>query len=182
MATGETALTGVERKLAEGDLIVSKTDAKGIITYANDVFIRMCGYSEDELLGAPHNIVRHPDMPRSVFKLLWDVIESGRECFAYVLNRARNGDHYWVFAHVTPTFGPDGSIVGYHSNRRAPDPAVVAKVHPVYLAVGAEERKHRDVQSQVAAGTAAVAAFLKQQGMPYERFVWALGESVHAAV
>jgi hypothetical protein len=72
--------------------------------------------------------VRHPRMPRCVFKLLWETIQSGQDIFAYVCNLARNGDHYWVYAHVTPTFDEKGSIIGYHSNRRAPDPRSLASV------------------------------------------------------
>ena len=97
-------LSGVERVLRDDEIVVSKTDTKGRITYCNDTFIRMAGYSEPELMGQPHSIVRHPAMPRCAFKLVWDTIEAGKEVFAYVINRAKNGDHYWVFAHVTPDF------------------------------------------------------------------------------
>ena len=96
------ATTGREVRFDEEELIVSKTDAQGRITYCNDVFIRISGYTERELLGAPHSLIRHPDMPRAVFKLLWDTIASGEECFAYVVNRAKSGDHYLVRAHLTP--------------------------------------------------------------------------------
>ncbi|MBV5345526.1 MAG: PAS domain-containing protein, partial [Rhodoferax sp.] len=78
------------------------------------------GYEEFEIIGAPHSILRHPDMPRCVFKLLWDSIKNNEEIFAYVLNKSKNGDHYWVHAHVTPTVNRKNEIIGYHSNRRAP--------------------------------------------------------------
>ena len=104
--------TGIERTFGEDEIIVSKTDLKGRITYANQVFLRIPGYTEKEVLGQPHNIIRHPDMPRCVFKLLWDTLEARREIFAYVINMACNGDHYWVFAHVTPTFEPTGTWSG----------------------------------------------------------------------
>jgi PAS domain S-box-containing protein len=74
--------SGVERTFGEDEIIVSKTDVKGRITYANQVFLRVAGYTERELLGQPHNIIRHPDMPRCVFKLLWDTLEAKREIFA----------------------------------------------------------------------------------------------------
>ena len=112
--------TGVERTFGQDEIIVSKTDLKGRITYANRVFLQVAGYTEREVLGAPHSLIRHPDMPRSVFQLLWDTIQGGREVFAYVVNLAKNGDHYWVLAHVTPTFDDAGKIVGYHSMRRLP--------------------------------------------------------------
>jgi PAS domain S-box-containing protein len=111
--------TGRERTWGDEELIVSKTDLKGIITYANRTFLSVAGYTEQEILGKPHSIIRHPDMPRCVFKLLWDTIESGNEIFAYVKNMAKNGDHYWVFAHVTPTLDAHGNIIGYHANRAA---------------------------------------------------------------
>ena len=76
--------------------------------------------------GQAHNIIRHPDMPRCVFDLLWKTIAGGEEIFAYVKNMAKNGDHYWVFAHVTPTFDAGGRIMGYHSNRRVPERGAVA--------------------------------------------------------
>ena len=125
-------LSGVERTFAWDDVIVSKTDLLGKITYANEVFLDISGYTEDELLGAPHSILRHPAMPRCVFKFLWDRIQQGHEVFAYVLNRAKNGDHYWVFAHVTPSYDRSGQMIGYHSNRRVPKPEAVATVKPLY--------------------------------------------------
>ncbi len=104
--------TGVERAFGPEEIIVSKTDPKGVVTYANDVFVRVSGYAEDEIVGAPHNLIRHPAMPRAVFRLMWDVIPTGQELFAYVLNLAADGGHYWVLAHVTATRGPDVSVVG----------------------------------------------------------------------
>ena len=110
--------TGRERSFSADELIVSKTDPRGVITYANDVFLRVSGYDLDEVLGRPHNVVRHPEMPRAVFSLLWDALGSGQEIFAYINNLASNGDHYWLLAHVTPSQGPEDRVVGYHSGRR----------------------------------------------------------------
>ena len=104
MARPTAAPTGRERMFGEDEIIVSKTDLKGRITYANSVFLRVAGYAEEDVLGQPHSMIRHPGMPRAVFKLLWETIAGGREIFAYVKNMARDGDHYWVFAHVTPSF------------------------------------------------------------------------------
>ena len=78
-----------ELKLEQSEIIVSKTDTKGNITYANNLFLKMAGYSERELIGAPHNIIRHADMPKIVFKLLWDVIQLGKEVNAYVINKSK---------------------------------------------------------------------------------------------
>lgn len=123
------------------DFIVSKTDLTGRITYGNRIFIEFSGYGEDELLGAQHNIIRHPDMPRGVFKLLWDTISAGQECFAYVKNMARDGSFYWVFAHVTPDYSPDGKIVGYYSVRRAPRQEAVRHMEGVYAQMREIERR-----------------------------------------
>ena len=167
-------LTGREVTFADEEIIVSKTDLRGIITYANDVFQRIAGYGEAELVGQPHSIVRHPAMPRCVFKLLWDTIQSGQEIFAYVLNRAKNGDEYWVFAHVTPSYDMRGEHVGYHSNRRVPYPDALAKVKPLYAALCAEERRHSDPATAMAASMQKVEETLKGANMDYSQFVFSL--------
>lgn len=174
MARRNVHLTGVERFFDPDEIIVSKTDVKGRITYANRVFQRVAGYTEQELLGAPHNIVRHPDMPRCVFKLLWDTLESGQEIFAYVLNRAGNGDHYWVFAHVTPSFDPQGRIIGYHSSRRVPDRSAVDKVIPLYKTLLDIEERHEDRKKGMELAFGAVLDLLRDKGMGYDEFVFTL--------
>lgn len=166
--------TGHEVSFKEHEIIVSKTDLHGRITYANDVFMRVSGYSEAELLGAPHSLVRHPAMPRSVFQLLWDTIQARQEVFAYVLNLAKSGDEYWVLAHVTPSFDPAGAHVGYHSNRRVPHADAVARVRPVYASLLAAENTKTDRRASVEAGTAALTAALSGLGMSYSQFVFSL--------
>lgn len=121
MTEQDQAITGVEVFFDSNDIIVSKTNIQGHLTYANDVFLDIAGYTEAEVLGKPHNIIRHPHMPRCIFKALWETIKSGNEIFAYVMNRTKSGDHYWVLAHVTPSFNTSGEIVGFHSNRRVPN-------------------------------------------------------------
>ncbi|MCB1022129.1 MAG: PAS domain-containing protein [Bryobacterales bacterium] len=170
----KVAPTGVEQFFGEDEIIVSKTDLKGKITYANEVFMRIAGYSEEELLGAPHNIIRHPDMPRCVFKLLWDQIEAGREIFAYVVNQCKNGDHYWVYAHVTPTFGPNGEITGYHSNRRVPERDAVEKATGLYRQLRAIEERATSQREGMQAATEALGALLGQQKVDYDEFVFTL--------
>mgnify|MGYP003341163679 CR=1 FL=1 len=162
------------------DIIVSKTDLTGRITYANDIFEEVSGYREDELIGAQHSIVRHPQMPRAVFKLLWDTIGAKREIFAYVLNMARTGDGYWVFAHVTPSFDLAGAHVGYHSNRRVPHADALAKIAPLYEALAAEERRHADRQAGLVASTRMLVAQLESAGVDYEQFVFSL--STHTSL
>lgn len=168
-------LTGVERFFDPDETIVSKTDLKGRITYANRVFQKVAGYSERELLGAPHSIVRHPDMPRCVFKLLWDTIEAGNEIFAYVVNRARNGDHYWVFAHVTPSYDASGAMVGYHSSRRVPERRVVeGAVIPLYRTLLDIEQSHADRKQGMLAAFNTVVDLLTKNGIGYDEWVFSL--------
>lgn len=166
--------TGVERQFGTEEIIVSKTDLKGHLTYANDVFIRVSGYEEHELIGRPHSLIRHPDMPRAVFKLLWDTVESGREIFAYVNNMSRNGDHYWVLAHVTPSFDGDGRIIGYHSNRRVPDRRAVDKIMPMYDMLRSAEQRHADRKDGLVASVAMLEGILAKTGMSYHEWVWTL--------
>lgn len=166
--------TGVERTFHPDDVIVSKTDPKGIITYANDVFLEIAGLTETQVIGAPHSIIRHPDMPRAVFKLLWDTLARGEEIFAYVLNMAATGDHYWVFAHVTPTFTREGGISGFHSNRRVPDKAALEAVKPIYASLKAIEDGARDRASGLEASFAAVLKLLRDKGLSYDEFVFSL--------
>jgi len=166
--------TGNEAMLGEEELIVSKTDLKGRITYANDVFIRMAKYSYRELMGAPHSLIRHPDMPRCVFKLLWDTLEEKQEIFAYVVNLAKDGSHYWVFAHVTPTLDDHGNIVGYHSNRRKPDRGPIERIHPIYKALSAEEGRHANAKDGMRASFDMMVGLLNKQGVNYDEFVLSL--------
>ncbi|WP_294947828.1 PAS domain-containing protein [Sulfurivirga sp.] len=119
-------------RFPENLILVSKTDNRGTIKYANLPFCRIAGYEEAELVGQPHSIVRHPDMPKTVFRLLWETISHGHEFWGYVKNRSRDGGYYWVFAHVTPTFDATGRIIGYHSDRRAPRDEALEKVGALY--------------------------------------------------
>lgn len=166
--------TGVECRFGDEEIIVSKTDLAGRITYANDVFLKIAGYTESEVMGEPHSIVRHPDMPRSVFKLLWDTLQAKHEIFAYVKNMAKNGDHYWVFAHVTPSYDADGAVVGYHSNRRTPDEAAVAKASGLYVSLLDEEERHDDRKVGMMSAHGTLVELLQQQGVEYDEFVHSL--------
>lgn len=171
----QTVPTGVERWLGPEEVIVSKTDTKGVITYANEVFCRIAGYRTEELVGAPHNILRHPDMPRCVFKVLWDTIGAGNEIFAYVKNMARNGDHYWVFAHVTPTFDSVGNIIGYHSNRRCPDRGAVSLFGGVYAELlQIEQSFGEDRRGGIDASLKALIGLLNEKGMTYDELIFAV--------
>lgn len=165
--------TSVERTMRENDFIVSKTNAKGIITYGNPIFIEFSGYTEEELLGSQHNIIRHPDMPRAAFKLVWDTIQAGNEVFAYVKNMSRDGGYYWVFTHITPDLGAGGNIVGYTSVRRCPKRSAVDKVNPVYKQMLAAEAA-AGARDAIGAGTKVLVDLLQQTGMSYEELVFSL--------
>lgn len=166
--------TGVERTFGTEEIIVSRTDAQGRIVYANDVFQRVSGYSEAELLGQPHSIIRHPDMPRTVFRLLWQTIAAGEETFAYVNNLAADGAHYWVLAHVTPSSRDAGGSHGYDSHRRCPDRAAVAQVDRLYRRLHAEEQRHARPADAMAASGALLESLLSAQGVSYDEYVWRL--------
>jgi len=173
--TGDVTVTGVERFFDDDEIIVSKTNLKGHITYANEVFLRLADYSEEEVLGAPHNIVRHPDMPRCIFKLLWDTIAAGNEIFAYVINRSKNGDHYWVNAHVTPSYDVNGQILGYHSNRRVPNRQVLdGTIVPLYQSLLAEEKRHANTKDGMESSFNMVLDLLKEKGVSYDELIFSL--------
>ncbi|WP_206056784.1 PAS domain-containing protein [Nocardioides sp. GY 10113] len=169
--------TGVERTFGADEVIVTKTDRGGRMTYVNDVFCRVSAHPEREMLGQPHNMIRHPDMPRAVFKLLWETIDAGREIFALVLNLAGDGAHYWVLAHVTPTRDASGAVVGYHSNRRVPSRAAVAAADGLYRELRAVEARHQGANEAAEAGYQALMARLQEAGQTYDEFVWSLIET-----
>lgn len=174
MRPANIQLTNHERTFAEDDVIVSKTDLKGKITYVNRTFINVSGYSEEELAGQPHNIIRHPDMPRCVFKLMWDTLEAKQEIFAYVLNLSKNGDHYWVFAHITPSFDAAGRAVGYHSNRRVPERRGIELYTRVYRELRAEESRHANPKAGMEAGGQLLQRMMSEKNTTYDEFVFAL--------
>lgn len=167
--------TGNERVLGDKEIIVSKTDLSGKITYANKKFLEIAGYREDEVMGAQHNIVRHPEMPRSIFLFLWKQLQAGHEVFAYVINLAKNGDYYWVLAHVTPSINNAGEITGYHSNRRAVDPTITKKViAPVYASLVDVENAAISPKEGLASSYNALEAFIQDQGGNYDKWIFSL--------
>jgi PAS domain S-box-containing protein len=165
--------TSVERLMREDDFIVSKTDLKGRITYGNRIFIEFSGYSEIELIGAQHNIIRHPDMPRAVFKLLWDTIQAKRECNAFVKNMAKDGSFYWVFANVTPNYDRDGNVIGYFSVRRKPTASGVKTVSGLYQAMLDAERR-AGAKDAMSASTRILTDLLAEKGLSYDELVLAI--------
>lgn len=165
-------MTGAETTFGRDEIIVSKTDLQGRITYANTVFERVSGYSMQELLGKPHNIIRHPEFPSGVFRLLWQTIKAGDEIFAYIDNLARDGSHYWVLAHVTPTRSASGQVIGYHSNRRSPNRAAITSLSPIYQQMRAIERSQPSGPAGAEASLAHLQGILAERGQTYEQFIW----------
>jgi len=123
--------TEVESPFPDGRLIVSRTDPEGIITHTNRSFVEMSGYTEEELIGVPHYILRHPDMPPAAFKDLWDTIQAGNKWHGYVKNLRKDGGYYWVYATVIPNVRND-EIVGYTSVRRKPSRKKVEECIALY--------------------------------------------------
>lgn len=168
--------TGNEVFFDRNDLIVSKTDLKGKITYANHTFLEIAGYEESEVMDQPHNMIRNPNMPRAVFELLWTTIAKGEEIFAYVVNSAKNGDHYWVIAHVTPSM-ENGNIVGYHSTRRVPNPQTIKTViEPLYDQLRSIEEKNSSPKDGLEESVGALMGILSDKGVSYDEFIASLAK------
>ena len=163
-----------EIKFSVDEIIVSKTDLKGRITYANDVFCRVAEMSVADVLGKPHNVIRHPDMPRSIFKLLWDTLQKGEEIFAYVKNMSATGKYYWVLAHVTPSFDEAKNIVGYHSNRRFPNASGINGVTPLYQKLISEENKHSSPKDGLEKSYQLLLESVRETGKSYDEFIWGM--------
>lgn len=167
-----------ELVMRDDDFIVSKTDAAGKLTYCNRVFIEFSGYSEQELLGQQHNIIRHPDMPRSVFYLLWNTVQAGNEFLGYVKNMNKDGSYYWVFATVTPSYkatssGSTEEIIGYFSVRRKPDANKLKLIEPLYRdMLAAETRAGR--RDAIVAGTQILTDAIAPTGKNYHEFIFSL--------
>ena len=124
-----------EKVMGEDDFIVSKTDTKGFITYVNRIFVDMAGWSRAELIGANHNIIRHPDMPKIAFKIVWDLISSKQEFFGFVKNLRKDGGYYWVLAYITADEDLNGNIIGYTSFRKKPSRKAIETITPIYQAL-----------------------------------------------
>jgi PAS domain S-box-containing protein len=152
--------------LKANDFIVSKTDLKGKITYCNQIFMQLAKYSETELIGTPHNIIRHPDMPRIVFKLLWDRIQNKEEIFAFVKNLSKDGGYYWVYANVTASLDANGNIIGYYSVRRKPSEEGIKVTGELYVKLLELERN-----GGMEASGRFLNDLLKEKGVSYDELI-----------
>src|SRR3989344_4878643 len=141
-------VTNNERPFPDGAVIVTKTDAKGIITFANPDFVEISGFTEKELIGENHNIVRHPDMPPVAFEDLWDTVKTGKPWSGIVKNRCKNGDHYWVHANVAPLH-ENGRLAGYVSVRHKPSRQQIEGASALYRDINEGRAKVKVTQGYV---------------------------------
>ncbi len=157
--------TNIEHHVSENDFLVSKTDTKGKITYCNLPFTKVVGAKEKDLLGKPHNIVRHPDMPKIVFKYLWEYIKNKREIFAYVKNMSFDGGYYWVYANVTASVDDNDNIIGYYSVRRKANPKALDIIIPLY-----EKLLSLEKSGGMEASEKYLKEVLQERGESYDKF------------
>lgn len=157
--------TDVEHEVTDVDLIVSKSDAKGDIVYANPIFIKISGYSQGELMDKPHSLLRHPDMPKVIFKYLWDNIQAGKEVHAFVKNLCKDGGYYWVLAQVRPAVNPDGSFRNYVSTRKRAMPEAKKAIAELYAKLLEVEKS-----DGVEASEKALTAYLEENGVTPDTF------------
>ncbi len=165
-------ITNNEKIMSDNDFIVSKTDTKGVLTYCNQIFIDMSGYEKDKLIGANHNLLRHPDMPAVAFKLAWDLIKEGKEFFGFVKNLKKDGGYYWVFAYITADYDERAQIVGYSSFRRRPSQGAIKAIIPVYKLLVETEKK-----GGMRASQELLEKYLKDNKTTYNDFVINLQKS-----
>lgn len=157
------------REMHKDDFIVSKTDKKGHITYINKIFMKMAEYTEEELMGKPHSIIRHEDMPKAVFKYLWKTIENKQECFAFVINKTKQNNSYWVFANITPSFDVRGNVIGYYSVRRRPNELALETIVPLY-----QEMLKVEKSGGVDASLKVLTDILEEKGVSYDELIISL--------
>jgi PAS domain S-box-containing protein len=170
--------THIESSFDKNELIVSKTDKRGTIISCNDIFAKMSGWSEEELMGSNHNLIRHPDMPQIVYKLAWDTIKAKKEFFGYIKNLRKDGGFYWVFAYITGTWDDDGNITNYTSYRRYAPILAIKAVSPVYQILLEAEKK-----GGMKASEKVLNACLASKGYSqYDKFIVDLQLKAHATL
>ncbi len=148
------------------DVLISVTDPKGIITEANDIFVKISGYSKEELVGANHNLIRHPDMPRVMFKVVWDHIKDRENIMAIIKNLRKDGRYYWVITDFVTKVDANRNIISYTAYRRAPKEGILKVIVPMYKALKAIEDF-----AGMAAAEHFLTDFLERRGETYDDFV-----------
>lgn len=172
-----TAVSANTREVtfSDNELIVSKTDLRGNITYANRHFMRVSNFAESDLLGHPHSLIRHPDMPRGVYHAMWKTLKSKHEFFGFVKNLTSDGNFYWVFANVTPDFNK-GNVEGFFSVRRQAPRAALAVIQPVYQQMLDIERRSAKEKAPVDSWNWLQDHVRSETGLCYEEFIISLYE------
>lgn len=129
-----------EEVLFDGRSLISETDLNGVITFVNRKFVEMTGYSKQEAVGQPHNILRHPDMPKAAFEGMWKVIKEGKVWEGYVKNLRKDGKYYWVIVNIVPKKDENGNVIGYIASRKMPDRPQLNNVIGQYKELLAKEQ------------------------------------------
>lgn len=155
-----------EKKLSSEDILVSKTDVGGRITYGNDTFIEISGYSKEELVGQPHNIIRHPDMPKAIFYIMWQSIKRGQNIMAVVKNLTKDGKYYWVTTDFDIQRNRDGAIRNYIAFREPTPRKVIKEVEKLYATLLDIEKKKGEKQS-----IEYLNIFLEEKNMTYNEYI-----------
>jgi PAS domain S-box-containing protein len=155
-----------EIKFSKKKFIVSKTDLDGKIIFVNKNFCDISGYTEDELIEAPHSIVRHPDMPKAVFYLVWNALLSGRAISGVIKNLSKSGKYYWVIADLEPKFDREGNIISLTAFRRSAPQDVIDTTEELYRVMLNIEKKHGMEKS-----IAYLEGFLEEHDMTYDMFI-----------
>lgn len=167
--------TGKSVTFDDRSLLVSKTDVRGVISYANRAFYEVSKFPAKEIIGKPHAVIRHEFMPRTVFHLMWNTIQSNKEFFGFVVNRCFDEDYYWVFAHVTPDINPQtGEIIGYHSSRKTPNLSALPIIIDLYDQLRNIEMRFNSKIDAIKAGNEHLAKVLEEHNMTYEQFVFSI--------
>jgi len=159
-------ITNNEKVLNQDDFIVSKTDTKGKIIYCNEIFTQMAGYPASSLIGANHNLIRHPDMPKVAFKILWEKIQAKKEFFGFVKNLCADGGYYWVLAYITADVDLHGNITSYTSVRRKPPQSAINIIMPFYKQLIDAERSGGVQSSEKLLNN-----LLQQHNLEYDEFI-----------
>jgi len=159
-----------EVPVRKDELVISKTDLKGKITYANRSFMRISNFAEPEFLNRPHSIIRHPDMPRGVFYAVWKELQARREFFGLIKNYTRDKNYYWVFANITPDFVGD-QVVGYFSVRRYAPRDALKVIEPIYSQMRAKEKSMSSSKAPEASWCWLTEMIQEQHHLSYNEFI-----------
>lgn len=166
--------TNRQRHVPDDDLLITMSDGQGLITYANDAFCQVHACHEHDLLRQPHKTLRHPDMPSTIFALVWQRLKAGEEIFAYVKNLAMNGEYYWTLAHWRVNADRIGRIAGYQCCRRSTSAQVISIIEPLYRDLRKAERALPANDAGLGEGKTALDRLLADRNQTYDQFVLSL--------